>query len=77
MRGRGVYPVVLATISERLGARGTRQLWIAAETTNHSSLRAIEKAGFVRSFEIEVRRRFGRVHVEVPAGAEPEFRERR
>jgi GNAT superfamily N-acetyltransferase len=75
MRGQGVYPAVLNTISARLGARGIAKLWIAAEKTNHSSLRAIEKAGFTRIFEIEVRRRWGRSRVSVPPGIEPELRE--
>jgi GNAT superfamily N-acetyltransferase len=75
VRGRGVYPAVLATISTRLGARGISRLWIAAETTNHSSLRAIQKAGFTRSFEIGARRRWGRTDVTFPEGAEPQLRE--
>jgi GNAT superfamily N-acetyltransferase len=75
MRGQGVYPAVLRTISARSASRGIRRLWIAAERTNLSSLRAIEKAGFVRSFEIVVRRRLGRTVVTVPAGAEPQLRE--
>jgi RimJ/RimL family protein N-acetyltransferase len=77
MRGRGVYPAVLTSISVELAERGIARLWIAAETTNHSSLRAIEKAGFTRRFEIEVRRRWGRTAVSVPPGAEPRFSERR
>jgi GNAT superfamily N-acetyltransferase len=77
MRGRGVYPAVLITISKTLGQRGTRMLWIAAETTNVPSLRAIEKAGFTHSFEIRVRRRAGRVHVVVPPGVAPQLHERR
>jgi GNAT superfamily N-acetyltransferase len=75
MRGKGVYPAVLNTISARLGARGIAKLWIAAERTNHSSLRAIEKAGFSRTFEIEVRRRWGRTKVSVPPNIEPGLRE--
>jgi GNAT superfamily N-acetyltransferase len=76
VRGRGVYPAVLASISVELAGRGIAGLWIAAEETNHSSLRAIEKAGFTRRFEIEVRRRWGRTAVSVPAGTEPRFSER-
>jgi GNAT superfamily N-acetyltransferase len=75
MRGRGIYPAVLTTISSRLGARDIARLWIAAEATNHSSLRAIEKAGFARTFEIRVRTRAGRTEVTVPSGVEPELRE--
>jgi GNAT superfamily N-acetyltransferase len=77
MRGRGVYPAVLTTISQTLGERGTGVLWIAAETTNHASLRAIHKAGFVHSFEVSVRRRGGRVDVVVPPGVPPQLVERR
>jgi GNAT superfamily N-acetyltransferase len=75
MRGRGVYPAVLATLSERLGARGIARLWIAAETTNAPSLRAIEKAGFSEAFRIEVVRRLGRVEVRMPSGVAPQLRE--
>lgn len=75
MRGQGVYPAVLRTIASRAETEGLRRLWIAAERTNLSSLKAIEKAGFVRSFEIGVRRRWGRTVVTVPPGAEPELRE--
>ncbi|MEA2508282.1 MAG: hypothetical protein QOG21_364 [Actinomycetota bacterium] len=74
IRGQGVYPAVLAIVSARLAARGISRLWIAAETTNHSSLRAIQKAGFTRSFEIGVRRRWGRTDVTVAEGAEPQLR---
>lgn len=74
MRGRGVYPAVLATISSTLGPRGISKLWIAAESANRSSLRAIEKAGFTRSFEVGVRRRWGSAQVTVPEGAAPQFR---
>jgi ribosomal protein S18 acetylase RimI-like enzyme len=74
MRGRGVYPAVLTTIAARLGDRDLTKLWIAAERTNHSSLRAIEKAGFTHTFEIEIRRRWGRTEVTVPPGIEPELR---
>jgi GNAT superfamily N-acetyltransferase len=76
MRGRGVYPAVLTAISAELAQRGIATLWIAAEATNHSSLRAIAKAGFSPSFQIEVRRRWGRTQVVVPRGAEPRFSER-
>jgi GNAT superfamily N-acetyltransferase len=75
MRGQGVYPAVLRTISSRTATQGIRRLWIAAEATNQPSLKAIEKAGFVRSFEIEVRRRWGRTVVTTPPGAELQLRE--
>jgi GNAT superfamily N-acetyltransferase len=75
LRGQGVYPAVLRTISARSASRDLRRLWIAAERTNLSSLRAIEKAGFVRSFEIGVRRRWGRTVATTPPGAEPQLRE--
>jgi GNAT superfamily N-acetyltransferase len=73
MRGRGVYPAVLAAISSELGTRGLGQLWIAAEATNRSSLKAIEKAGFVRSFEVTIHRRWARTSVTVPPGVTPQF----
>jgi GNAT superfamily N-acetyltransferase len=75
MRGQGVYPAVLRTMAARSAPRGLRRLWIAAETTNLASLRAIEKAGFVRSFEIDVRRRWGRTVATTTPGAEPQLRE--
>jgi ribosomal protein S18 acetylase RimI-like enzyme len=76
MRGRGIYPAVLSTISERLGAQGVRCLWIAVEATNLSSLRAIQKAGFAFAFEIGLRRRLGRTEVSIPDGVAPGFRRR-
>jgi RimJ/RimL family protein N-acetyltransferase len=76
MRGRGIYPAVLLTISERLGAGSVRRLWIAVEATNPSSLRAIQKAGFISAFEIGLRHRFGRSQVRIPPGAVPGFRKR-
>jgi GNAT superfamily N-acetyltransferase len=74
VRGRGIYPAVLAAIAERLGARGLARLWIAAEATNAPSLSAIQKAGFTHAFEIGVRRRLGRVSVTMPAGVTPQLR---
>lgn len=76
MRGRGVYPAVLTAASVELAHRGIKRLWIAAETTNQPSLRAIEKAGFSRRFEVKVQRRWGRSQVRVPPGAEPRLSER-
>ena len=75
MRGRGVYPAVLATVSEHLGGRGIRRLWIAVESTNQPSLRAIQKAGFIPSFEIAIERRWGQVHVAIPQGVDPGFKQ--
>ncbi|MEA2507079.1 MAG: hypothetical protein QOH48_1697 [Actinomycetota bacterium] len=74
VRGHGIYPAVLATIAEQLGARAVARLWIAAEATNAASLRAIQKAGFTTEFEIGVRRRLGRVAVTMPAGVTPQLR---
>jgi ribosomal protein S18 acetylase RimI-like enzyme len=73
MRGRGIYPAVLTTLSERLGSRGINCLWIAVEATNPASLRAIQKSGFTHVFEIAFQHRFGRIQVSVPDGVAPSF----
>jgi GNAT superfamily N-acetyltransferase len=65
-RGRGVYPFALAEICNDLAARSVETLWVAVESGNQPSLRAVAKAGFDERLRIGYRRRVGRLHVELP-----------
>jgi RimJ/RimL family protein N-acetyltransferase len=65
-RGRGVYPFALGEICARLEAAGVSRLWVAVESHNGPSLRAVAKAGFERAFEISYRRRVGRLSMALP-----------
>lgn len=66
-RGRGIYPFALAGMVTYLGDSGVRRVWVGVEATNAPSQRAIEKAGFERSFELRYRRKLGRFQMEVGA----------
>ncbi|HYF80998.1 MAG TPA: GNAT family N-acetyltransferase [Symbiobacteriaceae bacterium] len=72
-RGLGVFPAVLAYISQRQFDRGVRRLWIAVETENLSSRRAIERAGFVPAGTLEYHRfgSGGKVTVHQASGQPP------
>jgi hypothetical protein len=72
VRGRGVYPFALRSISSTLAADGSKRLWVAVETDNPASHKAVEKAGFEVAFEIAYRRRGGVLRVEEPTGGYPE-----
>lgn len=67
-RGRGVYPFALRRICEDLASRGIDALWVAVESSNQPSLRAVAKAGFEESFRLSYRRRLGRLRIELPHG---------
>lgn len=60
-RGRGIYPFALESIVHTLGGEGIVELWIGAEASNHSSIRALRKAGFAEGFRLPYRRRMGRL----------------
>ncbi|MGI8773612.1 MAG: GNAT family N-acetyltransferase [Actinomycetota bacterium] len=64
-RGRGIYPFALAGIVSHLGRSGVRRVWVGVEESNAPSTRAIEKAGFVRSFELAYARNKGRFRMDV------------
>jgi ribosomal protein S18 acetylase RimI-like enzyme len=67
VRGRGVYPFALAGIAADLaGAAG--RLWVMVEADNPASIRSVEKAGFERHGSFHVRRRLGRLFIEVRGG---------
>ena len=51
-RGRGIYPMVLQTISADLHDEGVGQMWIGVEEANEASVRAIRKAGFDHAYSI-------------------------
>ena len=67
-RGRGAYPFALLHISSLLEERGLSRVWVAVETHNGPSLRAVAKAGFEEAFAIRYRRRLGLLHVDSPTG---------
>lgn len=48
LRGRGIYPRVLLSILEYLHSMGIERVFMCVHRDNHSSIRGIEKAGFVR-----------------------------
>jgi CelD/BcsL family acetyltransferase involved in cellulose biosynthesis len=54
-RGRGYYSAAISAVASRLTEKG-RESWIFTATSNRSSLRGIEKSGFVPQFSL-VRRR--------------------
>lgn len=66
-RGRGIYPFALAGILGHLGSAGIGRVWVGVEETNTPSIRAIEKAGFARSFELAYSRDKGRFRLDVTA----------
>ena len=67
-RGRGVYPFALRGICRELAFDDIDTLWVAVEEDNTPSLKAISKAGFETAFELEYRRRWGRLLVSQPTG---------
>jgi RimJ/RimL family protein N-acetyltransferase len=67
-RGRGIYPFALANIVSILADEGSSEVWIAVEADNAPSRRAIDKAGFTFAFELEYRRRWGRLTIDPPRG---------
>ncbi|MDQ3645501.1 MAG: GNAT family N-acetyltransferase [Actinomycetota bacterium] len=69
-RGRGIYPRALGAIEGILDQEGIAEMWIGVTKGNHSSLRAITKAGFSPRWEVPYLRRWGRTDVGLPVGAE-------
>ena len=49
---------------------GLTRVWVAVESTNAASLKAITKAGFSPGFELSFGRRFGRLRRTEPVGPE-------
>ncbi|MBA2274842.1 MAG: GNAT family N-acetyltransferase [Actinobacteria bacterium] len=70
-RGQGLYPFALRRIASHAAERDLDNLWVAIEAGNHSSLRAVAKAGFRPVFRLEYRRRWGRLTVGIPTPGEP------
>ncbi len=68
VRGRGIYPFALANIAGWGHQRGLGRLWIAVESGNRASLRAITKAGFAPAYELPYGRKLGRVTVGTAEG---------
>lgn len=62
-RGKGAYPFALTNICADLVAVGTTHLWVAVEAENHSSLRAVTKAGFVERGRVAFGRQLGRLSI--------------
>lgn len=71
-RGRGVYPFALSEICAWGAGAGVDRVWVAVESGNAPSLKAIRKAGFEPAYEMRYGRRAGRLTlvVEKPAGLE-------
>ena len=69
-RGRGVYPFALAGICSWAEGAGLDKVWVAVESANAPSRKAITKAGFEALYSMRYARRFGRLTlvVEKPAG---------
>ena len=69
-RGRGVYPFALAGICSWAVSEGVGRVWVAVESANAPSLRAITKAGFEPSYSMSYGRRLGRLTlvIERPEG---------
>jgi GNAT superfamily N-acetyltransferase len=65
-RGKGVYPFALDGICSAIAGEEIETLWVAVESSNEPSLRAVAKAGFDESFRIGYHRKAGRVVVAVP-----------
>lgn len=68
VRGRGAYPLVLRYIMVWAAVAGLTRVWVAVESTNAASLRAITKAGFSPGFELSFGRRLGRLRRSEPVG---------
>ena len=67
-RGRGVYPFALLGICDDLARDGIERVWVAVEAGNTPSLKAVTKAGFEEAFELDYRRRMGRLSLSGPRG---------
>lgn len=69
-RGRGVYPFALKGICDWGAGTGVERIWVAVESGNAPSLKAIRKAGFEPAYEMSYGRRWGRLRlvVEKPPG---------
>lgn len=59
LRGRGIYPRVILSISNYLRSKGIQQVFMCVHRDNHSSIRGIEKAGFIKVGEIRLKKIFG------------------
>ena len=67
-RGKGAYPKVLRHIESWAAASGLSRLWVAVESSNAPSRRAIAKAGYSAGFELAFERRLGRMSRSEPVG---------
>ena len=56
MRGRNVYPQLLATIAGAFRDRGGLRVFIGVNPWNAASIKGLEKAGFTPALEYRVRR---------------------
>ncbi len=58
-RGRGIYPMMLAHICADRQRRGARRAFMVVNVNNQSSIRGIEKAGFLRANTVTLTRLLG------------------
>lgn len=68
VRGRGVYPFALRSISSWAASQGVDRVWVAVEAGNPASIKAVAKADFEPSFRFSYRRRAGRLTIDPPTG---------
>jgi hypothetical protein len=68
VRGRGVYPFALRSISSWGAVAGVSRVWVAVEADNPASLKAVAKGGFEPAFRFSYRRRVGRLNIDPPTG---------
>lgn len=68
MRGRGVYPLAIASMAAVAGESGRSRMWVGIEGHNPASYRAVTKAGFRDAFRVAYARRLARLTVGDPTG---------
>ena len=66
-RGRGVYPFALGGICVWAAGHGLGSVWVAVDSSNEPSRKAIGKAGFEPRYTIRYGRRLGRLSLSVEA----------
>jgi GNAT superfamily N-acetyltransferase len=71
-RGHGLAPAVWSQLSDLLEAEGVTGLLTKVGLTNEASRKAVAKSGFVEIAHVTVRRRRGRIRVDVTLATGPD-----